>query len=374
MKIKIEIKLPEYIIILNDIFKSNNYKLYLVGGAVRDSYIGNYPKDYDLATDATPDEIETIIDGKYKLIDGGKAKDCGVTIVNINCENVEIATFREDIYDTNTIGESHLPSSVNLTKNIESDIMRRDITINALFYDIENKEIVDLVGGIDDINNCIIRTVGDAKRRFLEDKLRKLRAIRFSGIFNGKIDIDIHTELCNDNSLDGVSPERIRDEFKKMITKSKSTKHVLNLIVFYEYLELIFPGYNIYKDFKECNNWRLQLGELLKLNDNSKIRSLVDLKYENDETRYVFFYKEFLNLSIEYAYTLNRLNSVVKFTPEELRIICKWNGMDPNLVEAFIRFKPTITGDYVMSEFGLKGEDIGNKIQELEIENFKKLL
>jgi tRNA nucleotidyltransferase/poly(A) polymerase len=95
---RFKMHLPKEIMELFNLFKKNNYKLYVVGGAVRDALLGKKPKDYDVATDATPNEIEKIIDGKYKTIDGGKSKDLGVTIIIMNGEQFEIATFREETY------------------------------------------------------------------------------------------------------------------------------------------------------------------------------------------------------------------------------------------------------------------------------------
>lgn len=95
---RFKMHLPREIMELFNLFKKNGYKLYVVGGAVRDALLGKKPKDYDVATDATPNEIEKIINGKYKTIDGGKSKDLGVTIIIMNGEQFEIATFREETY------------------------------------------------------------------------------------------------------------------------------------------------------------------------------------------------------------------------------------------------------------------------------------
>lgn len=93
-----KMSIPKEVLELHKLFKKNKYKLYLVGGCVRDALLGKKPKDYDVATDATPAEVEKIIDGKYKTIDGGKSKDLGVTIIIMNGEQFEIATFREETY------------------------------------------------------------------------------------------------------------------------------------------------------------------------------------------------------------------------------------------------------------------------------------
>ena len=132
-------KLPKDILNIHSLFKQAGKQLFVVGGAVRDHLLGIEPKDFDLATNATPDEIiEIATNGNLKIVEVGKA--FGVVIVGGH----EIATFRKDI------GKGRRPDSVEFT-TIEGDVERRDLTINALFLNIDNGEIVDLVGGIQDL-------------------------------------------------------------------------------------------------------------------------------------------------------------------------------------------------------------------------------
>ena len=202
-RVKQDIDLPEDILAIQSEFKKNGYKLYLVGGAVRDAISGIKPKDYDLATDALPDEVERILSPKYKMLPIGEK--FGIWLVVTPADEYEIATFREDV------GQGRRPDSVKFT-TIENDVKRRDLTINALFYDIETGEIVDLVGGINDLKTGVVRAVGDPTERFNEDRLRILRAIRFAGITGSELDKSIHDSLTKDASLEGISKERIRDE------------------------------------------------------------------------------------------------------------------------------------------------------------------
>ena len=367
-----KMNLPKDIIELHELFQKNNYKLVIVGGAVRDAIMKKTPKDYDIATNATPNQIEEMLGDKYKIIDGGKSKDMGVTIVIINGEQYEIATFRTDI------GKGRRPDAVEFT-SIEKDVLRRDLTINGLYYDIDAGEIIDLVGGIDDILNNTIRTIGKAKDRFSEDPLRKIRSIRFAGSTDSKVDSDIDKSLIEDNSLDGVSPERIRDEFKKSIEKAKHPENVLNMFLGYEFFDYIFPGYVIDKNFDTTNNWILQLSLLLIDNDDKNIKKLTDLKYEADEVRDILFLKSFLTLSLDNFLELSNKWKIARLGKNEidsdaLTYFAKSNDMDLDLVEAFIKFKPSVNGDEIMKEFGIKGRAVGEKIKELETKNFINIL
>ena len=162
---KLKLNIPSDIKKLHKLFKKNGKQLYVVGGAVRDAILGKSPKDFDLTTDAKPDEVLAIAkQGGFKSVEVGK--QFGVVVVGGH----EIATFRKDI------GKGRRPDAVDYT-DIKGDVKRRDLTINALFYDIGKGTIVDLVGGIKDLKKKKIRTVGTPEKRFDEDPLRKLRAV-----------------------------------------------------------------------------------------------------------------------------------------------------------------------------------------------------
>ena len=169
--------IPQSVKDLHDLFSEQGKKLYLVGGSVRDFLTGDKPKDFDLATDALPDEVLQIIGNKYKTNLQGRAFGVVVVYTKDQPEGMEIATFREDVYD-DKLGTTRNPD-VKFT-NIEQDVLRRDLRINGLFYDLEKREIVDLVGGIEDIKSRTISMIGDPDLRIKEDPLRILRAIRMA--------------------------------------------------------------------------------------------------------------------------------------------------------------------------------------------------
>jgi tRNA nucleotidyltransferase/poly(A) polymerase len=166
--------IPESIKILHNLFKQHNKSLFVVGGSVRDFLNKETPKDFDLATDATPEEVLMITKG-YKSKLQGEA--FGVVVLYTEDGEFEVATFRIDVYGEK-LGGSRNPDVVFST--IDKDVLRRDFKINGLFYDLEKQEIIDLVGGVEDIKNKIITFIGNPSERILEDPLRIMRCIRFS--------------------------------------------------------------------------------------------------------------------------------------------------------------------------------------------------
>jgi poly(A) polymerase len=169
--------IPQSVKDLHKLFAANGKKLYLVGGSVRDFLTGDKPKDFDLATDALPDEVLEILGGKFRTNLQGRAFGVVVVFTKDQPEGMEIATFREDVYDEK-LGKTRNPDVKFST--IENDVLRRDLRINGLFYDLDKNEIVDLVGGIDDIKNGVISMIGEPDLRIKEDPLRILRAIRMA--------------------------------------------------------------------------------------------------------------------------------------------------------------------------------------------------
>lgn len=369
-RVQMNIPIPEDIREIKDVFVENGHKLFVVGGAVRDALLGKTPKDYDLATDATPDKVEAIMDkAGFKTLPTGKA--FGVINVFTDSDEYEIATFREDL------SGGRRPDAVRFT-DIETDVKRRDLTINALFYDIDTGEVVDLVGGIDDLKNGIVRTVGAAEDRFGEDKLRILRAIRFAGRFGSGLDPAVDAALKKDNSLEGVSPERIRDEFLKGVKTAKDLRHFLKLIDEYKLWDAIFPGLKI--NIEDRNNDKdpiIVIANTLKLNNpNILAKELNKLTYSSAEVKAITFLialQEFVRP--EQVYKFKKLQSKSGIEGAQIYKFTLLAKLNPNLLGAFVKFDLSVTGDQVQRELGIKpGPEMGQAIEKMEIENFKKLL
>lgn len=188
------------------ILKANSFQSYLVGGCVRDSILGREPKDYDITTDATPDQVRRLFDHTVMV---GEA--FGVVRVRMNGFEYEIATFRRD----GEYADGRHPESVTFA-TAEEDVRRRDFTINALLMDPGTGEIIDHVGGRDDIARRVIRAVGNPVERFREDRLRMLRAVRFAAQLGFQIEPATLEAIISRRNLQGVSLERITEELTKI--------------------------------------------------------------------------------------------------------------------------------------------------------------
>ena len=205
---------------LFNVFKTHNKELYLVGGCVRDLLLDKCPKDYDLCTNATPEEIKEILNkSMYKTYDSG-IKHGTITVVD-TCYNqtYEITTYRIDGKYT----DGRHPDKVEFTTSLEEDLKRRDFTINSFAYDYLNKELLMLDESfLNDLEFGIIRAVGDPVKRYEEDALRMLRAIRFAAQLNFTIQRDTYSAIKKvAPKLSAVSKERIRDELTKILLSNK---------------------------------------------------------------------------------------------------------------------------------------------------------
>ena len=366
----LKLNVPKDVKMLHKLFKKNKKELYVVGGAVRDALLGKKPKDFDLATDAKPDEVVEILKKGGIPTIGEVGQQFGVVIAKTPSfkEGMEIATFREDI------GKGRRPDAVEYS-TIDKDVLRRDLTINALFYDIDREEVVDLVGGIADIQSNTIRTVGRAQERFEEDPLRKLRALRFAGRTGGKIEKNTAEAIISDNSLEGISAERIRDEFKKSIETAKSPKKYLELVEEFKLWPVMFPTVYVNKDFINSKNWLVQLATLFRVNENSQIKSQMNkLTFSNLEIDAIIFLKSLLDLKPENVFELSKKRDGVDLDKKTILEFSKLNRLDLRMIKAFMKYKPSTNGRDVMKQFNVKGAEIADKIREIEAEKFSKLI
>lgn len=195
-------------------FQKSGFEAYFAGGSVRDLLMGNDPTDYDIATSATPDEIEKVVDEIHlesKTIPIGK--QFGVILGIVNGYNFEIATFRSD----SSYSDGRRPDAVLFT-SAKEDAYRRDFTINGMFYDPVKKEVLDFVKGQDDIKNKKIRFIGEAHERIKEDHLRILRAVRFKNNFEFEYGARTKKAIEELHHLIGnISKERAQDELTKIL-------------------------------------------------------------------------------------------------------------------------------------------------------------
>ncbi len=194
--------------------RGGGFNAYFVGGCVRDIVMGRTPIDYDVATDATPGEIIKLFPESLTV-----GAQFGVVLIPREEGNVEVATFRSD----GRYADGRHPVEVQYAKSAEEDVRRRDFTINGLLYDPLKDKVLDYVGGQADIRGGKIRTIGDPYRRFGEDRLRMLRAVRFAARFDFALDPAVSEAIRGlAGEIHLVSTERIRDEIVKILTEGRA--------------------------------------------------------------------------------------------------------------------------------------------------------
>lgn len=220
-----------------NLLQSAGFEAYAVGGCVRDSLLGKTPNDWDITTSAKPEDMKSVF-AEFHCIDTG-IKHGTVTVV-IDGEPLEITTFRLD----GEYEDNRHPKSVTFTSNLGADLGRRDFTVNAMAYS-KMTGTVDLFGGQNDLKNRIIRCVGDPDRRFNEDALRILRALRFASALDFEIEEKTAQSLLKNRALLGnISEERIAKELLKLVC-GKGAKRILTDFapVLFEILPELQPMY-----------------------------------------------------------------------------------------------------------------------------------
>jgi poly(A) polymerase len=193
--------------------REEGYSAYFAGGCVRDQLMGNTPKDYDVTTSARPEQVMRLFSQTVTV-----GAQFGVVLVLIDGHQVEVATFRSD---------GRHPSEVTYTDDARLDVLRRDFTINGLLWDPLTETLLDYVGGREDIRNRVIRTIGDPQQRFREDKLRLIRAARFSARFGFELETGTRSTIqALADQILLVSKERLRDELIKILTEGYASRGV----------------------------------------------------------------------------------------------------------------------------------------------------
>ena len=239
------INIPKNVKFIIDTYYNNNYEACMVGGCVRDSLLGLKPKDFDITTSALPEITENLF---TKTIPTG-IKHGTVTVV-IDKENFEVTTYRtEENYIDN-----RRPEKVEFVKDLKEDLSRRDFTINAFAYN-DKEGLIDYFNGMDDLKNKVIRAVGDPNKRFNEDALRMLRAIRFSAQLGFSIESKTYDAIKDNVQLiKNISNERIRDELCKILLSDNPCEGIETLRET-NMLSIILPEINDLVEYTPlCNN------------------------------------------------------------------------------------------------------------------------
>ena len=215
---------------LNELFSSRGFSLYLVGGTVRDYLLEIELDDLDVVTDALPNDMEKFLKGadfSFKKFGSVRFKQNGFKFDTTMRKEAGYIDYRH-------------PNQIEFCSSLEIDVLRRDFTINGLYMD-KNLSVIDYVGGVKDLNNKIIRTIGNPDRRIKEDPLRILRAIRFMVEFNFDIDDELLKAIDNNKELlNKINVEKIKMEIKR----SNNQKEMLEVIK-----KLNIPWYNANYDY-----------------------------------------------------------------------------------------------------------------------------
>ena len=202
------ISIPKHASDIIKTLSAHGYEAYVVGGCVRDSILGKEPADWDITTSALPEQVKALFP---RTIDTGLKH--GTVTIMMDKVGYEVTTYRID----GTYEDHRRPNEVTFTSDLKEDLMRRDFTINAMAYN-EEQGLVDLFGGIQDLTDRIIRCVGNPAERFDEDALRMLRAVRFAGQLNFKIEENTKAAIeAQHTFLKDVSAERIQTELMKLL-------------------------------------------------------------------------------------------------------------------------------------------------------------
>ena len=364
--------IPQSIKDIHLLFQKNNKKLYIVGGAIRDFLKNETPKDFDLTTNALPDEVLSILGNKFKTNLQGKAYGTIVVFTKDQPDGIEITTFRQDI----TKGRN---PEVKLGVTIEDDVKRRDITFNALFYDLDTKEIVDLTGGKEDLEKNIVKMVGDPIQRFEEDTLRILRAFRFAARYGSDLDpltkqaIKKNNKLLTldpeTNTIKRISQERIWDEFTKSFKQAKDFTHYLNLLTEYDMFPQMFPESIINTNQIKSNDLTIILSNLFIDEDPFTLeRKLVqNYKIPIELSKKITLLVDISNFDVNLVYDYFKSKIQSKTTNET---ILEWGKvLNNNNIIKFSDYSPIVNIDELIRK-GFKKDDLGREIRRIETNNF----
>jgi poly(A) polymerase len=215
-----------------DTLRAHRYQALLVGGCVRDLLLGREAADYDVTTDATPDQVMELFPDSIAV--GARF---GVILVPRDGLKVEVATFRSDV----GYSDGRHPDRVEYARTPKEDVQRRDFTINGLLLRHDSGEVLDFVGGQADLKAGLIRAIGEPDRRFSEDKLRLLRAVRFAARFGFRIELATSDAIRRHaHEVTAVSAERVRDELTKLLTEG-AARHGFELLDETGLLQAVLP-------------------------------------------------------------------------------------------------------------------------------------
>lgn len=370
------INLPKNVKYILSTLNSNGYEAYIVGGCVRDSLMGIIPHDWDITTSALPEQVKALFNHTY---DTGIKH--GTITVLLDKIGYEVTTYRVDgIYKDN-----RRPSTVTFTRSLDEDLIRRDFTMNAIAYN-DTTGLVDIFGGMADIENKIIRGVGKSSARFDEDALRMLRAVRFSAQLGFDIEEETYAAIKNKADLiEHISKERIREELLKLL----AGRHVSRMPLLWEsgLLRVISPmaadmaamcGEKITAETAKApsGGYERLIVLLYRLGADNAQKLLKELKFDNKTIKTVHTVIKYGDISgLRSRYDVKKLLSAIDRENFELLITVKnaqgedTDGIRDIYQSVIAAGEPyqikdlKINGNIIMERGLAKGKDVGERLE-----------
>lgn len=355
----VTIKLPEDVKTILNLLQNNGYEAFIVGGCVRDSLLGRTPNDWDITTSATPSEVQEVFKG-FKVIPTGIKY--GTVTIALHDSMYEVTTFRND----GKYSDGRRPDDVMFSDNIIEDLKRRDFTINAMAYN-EEDGFIDPFNGKADIRNKVIRCVGNPHKRFGEDALRILRAIRFAAQLEFYID-DTTSDAIHDlkHMLCNVSKERINNELCKVLNSNHC-----GVVLLAEYIDVI-------KTFLPVSRVhfakRLVMNQLDSYNSDSNdddiISRLALLLYDIDPNKveeYLDDLKFSKLISLKTAILVDHLGDSIEDLTDKTFVWCLMTRLNEQMMRRLIFLKRCFAEvNPEQLQWVLKFEDVYNTILKNE--------
>lgn len=340
---------------------NNGYEAYIVGGCVRDHLLGNVPKDWDITTSALPHDVKRLFTHTFDT--GIQHGTITVLIDNIS---FEVTTYRID----GDYKDNRHPEEVVFTDKLSGDLSRRDFTMNAIAYN-DDKGFVDLFNGLDDIKSGIIRGVGIPSKRFQEDALRMLRAVRFSAQLGFKIEpATLNALIENAHLIQNISIERIRDEFTKLLISPNPNKLLLlrdtSLMKYFlpEGIDILKNEHLIPSLEISPNDITLRLSLLFNsLNKKNVSNILKRLRFDNKTNSRVSLLVEYSHLSVEPTrYEISKLlSNIGPEAFEELITLKRALKYEDNILTELISIYNGIIANnycYSLKTLAINGNDL----------------
>lgn len=359
-------------------FRCHGFELYIVGGCIRDSLLGIAPHDIDFATNATVEQMYNVANFLHVLVEiiptGEKFGTLTFRFLN-NGEEYEVTTYRVD----GRYEDGRHPTEVHTANTIQEDLSRRDFTCNAIAWNPDTG-YVDPFGGVEDVHNNIIKCVGIAEERFMEDALRMIRLVRFSVKYGFEIDVKtLNAAIFNAPLLRNVSKERLGKELTQILALPIHCFYgpEVNILLYHLLKQIIGPDVR-YDRISTTSNpllrWKYMMPDTSEQETTSILNSFAVGKTISQGVRNINRAIDYIVDNIDYESKYSRVLSIVKTDMERrafLEYIKEWIDITP-IVNAIIYDEPysveqlDVDGEWVMKVFNLSpGKEVKEKLEEI---------